>query len=273
MAARDPHRFVNQLDEAAIARLVDRLESRAQDHVFTRLLDQYLARLELHAADRVLEVGCGTGAVLRAVAARGDFTGTALGIDQGATFIEAARRFADQEGLGARVEFRVGDVHDLDVDDGVFDVVIAHTLVSHVAEPETALREMARVVRPGGTVVIFDGDYASLTFACSDPAMGRDMDAALANATFNNPLVMRELPRLLPDLGLEVVDADGDAVTEIGSGSFFRTFAETYAPLVKEAGLLPDATVDAWLDAQRQALEDGTFFASCNYYTFLARRG
>lgn len=272
MATRDPHRFVNELDDKTVAQLVDRLESRAKDRVFARLLEQYLARLELPAADYVLEVGCGTGAVVRCLAARDDFKGTALGIDQAAAFVDAARDFASREGVSERVEFRVGDVHDLDVADGAFDAVIAHTLVSHVTEPETVLREMARAVRPGGIVAIFDGDYASLTYAYSDHAVGRTMDTALADATFNNPLVMRDLSRLLPELGLDILYADGEAVTEIGSGSFFRSFAETYAPLVKDAGLLPADTVEAWLAVQRQAIEDGTFFAACNYYTFLARR-
>lgn len=271
MAARDPHRFVNELDDEAVARLVDRLESRAQDAVFARLLGRYLDRLPLHAADRVLEVGCGTGVILRSIARREAFTGSALGVDQGGTFIEAARRFAEREGVGESIEFRVGDVHALDVEGGAYDIVIAHTLISHVSEPESVLREISRVLRPGGTAVIFDGDYASLTFAYAEHATGRQMDAALAEATFNNPLVMRDLPRLLPALGLDVIDAHGDAVTEIGQASFFRSFAETYAPLVKEADLLPAATVDAWLSAQQRAMADETFFASCNYYTFRAR--
>jgi ubiquinone/menaquinone biosynthesis C-methylase UbiE len=272
MATRDPHRFVNQLDDGAVTRLVDRLESRAKDRVFARLLEQYLERLALSASGSVLEIGCGTGAVLRAIAARDEFRGTALGVDQGEAFVDAARRFAAQEGLIERIEFRVGDAHDLDVADDAFDTVIAHTLISHVTEPETVLREMARVVRSGGSVAIFDGDYASLTYGYPDHDTGRAMDSALANATFNNPLVMRDLSRLLPEFGFDIVHADGEAVTEIGSASFFRSFAETYAPLVKDADMLPAETVEAWLAAQRQAMEDGTFFASCNYYTFLARR-
>ena len=272
MTARDPHRFINELDDTAIRKLVDRLEGRARDRVFMRLLEKYADELELNGAGRILEVGCGTGAVLRSLAARDDFTGSALGIDHGNAFIEAARDFAQKEGVGGELEFRVGDVHELELPDGGFDVAIAHTLLSHVTEPEAVLRELARVVRPGGTVALFDGDYASLTYAFADPDTGRRMDAALATATFNNPLVMRELPRLLPALGLSITAAWGDAVAEIGSGSFFRSFAETYAPLVTDAELLPAATVEQWLAAQRQTLEQGTFFASCNYYSYLARR-
>jgi SAM-dependent methyltransferase len=272
MSARDPHRFVNELDEAAIQRLIARLESRAQDDVFARLLDNYVVRLVLPPHARVLEVGCGTGAMLRFLARRGDFTGEAVGVDQCSPFIDAANRFALAENVGDRLVFQVGDAHCLDFPAASFDVVIAHTLISHVTEPATVLGEMARVVRPGGTVVIFDGDYASLTYAFPDHGFGHQMDVALASATFNNPRIMRDLPRLLPEFGLKLTAAWGDAVVEIGNGSYFRSFAETYVPYVKRSGLLPAQAVDVWLDEQQRAMKNETFFASCNYYTYLARR-
>lgn len=272
MAARDPHRFINELDEEALERLVARLESRAKDAVFTRLFEKYAGRLGLSASTRVLEVGCGTGANLRMLARRGDFAGTACGVDQSRHFVEAANRFAQSENVGDRVVFQLGDAHSLDFPAASFDVVIAHTLISHVTEPEKVLAEMARVVRPGGIVAVFDGDYSSLTYAYPDHDFGQKMDKALATATFNNPLIMRDLPRLLPEQGLDLLDAWGDAVTEIGKGSYFKSFAETYVPYVKRAGILPEQLVDQWLDDQCKAMSDGMFFAACNYYTYLARR-
>jgi ubiquinone/menaquinone biosynthesis C-methylase UbiE len=272
MVARDPHRFVNELDEPAIERLVARLESRAKDAIFARLFDKYAARLSLPPSARVLEIGCGTGAMTRFLVRRGDFSGRAFGVDHSPAFIEAARKFAQEEKVSDRIDFRVGDAHSLEFSPATFDAVIAHTVISHVTEPTTVLREMARVVRPGGTVAVFDGDYASLTYAFPDHDFGRRMDAALVNVTFNNPLLMRELPRLLPALGLKITAAWGDAVVEIGNGSYFKSFAETYVPSVIRAGLLPAQAVESWLAAQQQSMERGTFFASCNYYTYLMRR-
>lgn len=269
--ARDPHRFINELDEAAIGRLIDRLEKRAKDGVFTSLFDRYADSLRLSSAANVLEIGCGTGAVARALARRDDFSGHVLGVDQSVPFVHAAQRFAQQEGLAASAEFAVADAHHLEFPPTSFDVVIAHTLISHVGDPLAVLREMARMARPGGAVVLFDGDYASLTYAFVDQVFGRLMDEALATASFNNPLIMRELPKLLPKLGLEITSAWGEAVVEIGSGSYFKSFAETYAPYVVSAGLIAEEAVTAWLDAQMQYISEGTFFASCNYYTYIAR--
>ncbi|MEW8693422.1 MAG: hypothetical protein AB2535_20490, partial [Candidatus Thiodiazotropha endolucinida] len=91
-------------------------------------------------------------------------------------------------------------------------------------------------------------------------------------ASFNNPRVMRDLPRMLDTYGLQLVSAWGDAVVEIGEGSYFKSFAETYAPYVTISGLMAEDEVDSWLSVQREAMESGTFFASCNYYTYLLRR-
>lgn len=174
---------------------------------------------------------------------------------------------------GGLVTFAVGDAHALDEAEGEFDAVIAHTVISHVADPLAVLAQMARRVRRGGTVAIFDGDYASMTYAHPDHDFGRRMDEALVAASFNNPRIMRELPRRLPELGLHLAAAWGDAVTEVGSGSYFRSFIETYAPYIAPSGLAPADAVDEWLRAQHEAMAAGTFFAACTYYTYLAVRG
>lgn len=272
MVARDPHRFVNELDKSAIDRLIARLESRSKDAVFTRLFDKYAARIDPGPSGTVLEVGCGTGATARALARRDVFTGKVVGVDQSVHFIQAARQFALDEGISRKIEFHVGDAHSLDFPDGSFDAVFAHTLISHVTDPAAVLREMVRVLRPGGTLAIFDGDYASMTYGHPDHELGHRMDAALVTASFNNPRIMRDLPRMMPGFGLKLQEAWGDAVVEVGSGSYFKSFVETYAPYITKAGLAPADTVDAWLAAQRQALADGTFFAACTYYTYLAQR-
>jgi hypothetical protein len=134
------------------------------------------------------------------------------------------------------------------------------------------LTETARVLRPGGRVVIFDGDYASLTFGCADPRLGQEVEPALQSMIMSSPRVMREIPRLLPTAGLHLVATQAHAYAEAGSSTFFLNLAETYAPLACSSGRLPAALVDSWLADQRRSAEDGTFFAVCNYYTYIAQR-
>ncbi len=113
MSTRDVHRVSHELDAATIQNLIARMEVRGKDPTFTRLRDAYLEKLPLASAKNVLDLGCGTGVVARAVARRAGFTGRVAGVDQSPVFIETARRLAAKEGLGDRVEFQVGDAHAL----------------------------------------------------------------------------------------------------------------------------------------------------------------
>jgi ubiquinone/menaquinone biosynthesis C-methylase UbiE len=228
--------------------------------------DAYLEVMDMPAAAEVVELGCGTGVVARAIAARDGFAGRVTGVDQSPEFIAAAERYAADEGVAVR--FLVGDAHAVDLPAGGFDAVVAHTLVSHARDPLAVLAEAARLARPGGSVAVFDGDYAALTFGVSDARLGAAMERALHGVTMSVPGVMRQLPRLLQEAGLELVATQAHVYAEAGASTFFLGLAETFAPLVEA----PAADVEAWLADLRRSAEDGTFFAACNYYAFVARR-
>ena len=101
---------------------------------------------------------------------------------------------------------------------------------------------------------------------------GQLSDETLIGFIVNNPRIMRTIPRLLSQAGLTLEETIPHIYTEVGTGSFFLGAAETYAPLIAQAGLLPADQVENWLSEQRKTHEDGTFFASGNYYTYLAKR-
>ena len=269
---RDPHRFINELDPNAVQRLIERLESRGREPAFTRLFENYASRLLLPENARVLEMGSGTGVIARLLASTTDRQIHVTGIDQSPILVEAARQFASDEKLEDRLAFEVGDAHELQFASGHFDAVIAHTVISHVTDPAAVLKEAYRILKPAGTLVVFDGDYASLTCGYDDVEIGRSVDWALARTVFNNPVVMRHMSRLLAAAGFELTEILSELMSEIGQGSYFLSMADTYAPLMAESGLVPKADIDAWVNAQHKAVEEHRFFASCNYYSFIARR-
>ncbi|TCC65658.1 methyltransferase domain-containing protein [Kribbella pittospori] len=268
---RDAMQFVNEQDAATVERFIERLELRGKDPTFVAYREAYVDAMDLPPTARVLEIGCGTGVVSRAIAARDGFAGTVMGVDQSQDFIAVADSLAASEGVGDRVEFAVGDAHKLDLPSASFDAAIAHTLVSHVRDPLAVLKEMACVIRPGGVVAVFDGDYASLTFDCADQHLGKAVEGALEAMIMSSSRVMRELPRLLPRAGLRLLVTQANVYAETGTSTFMLNLAETYAPLIAVQGLLPTARVDEWLAHQRRSAADGTFFAACNYYAYLAR--
>ncbi len=269
---RDPHRFINDLDPSAINGLIDRLESRGKEHAFTCLFETYASKLGLPKNAKVLEIGSGTGVIARLLASMTDKGIHIAGIDQSPALVEVAKQFAAREKLEDRLVFRVEDAHALQSISGHFDAVIAHTVISHVTDPAMVLKEAYRVLKPKGTLVVFDGDYASLTYGFDDVEIGRSVDWALARTVFNNPVVMRHMSQLLVTAGFELTEILSDLVSEIGQGSYFRSMADTYAPLMAESGLVPKADIDRWINAQHRAIEEHRFFASCNYYSFIASR-
>ena len=268
---RDAMQFINEQNAATLERFIERLEFRAKDPTFVAYREAYLELIDLPHTAAVLDLGCGTGVVTRAIAARAGFAGAVTGVDQSPEFIAAAQRLAADEGVGDRVEFALGDAHELDFPAATFDAAVAHTLVSHVRDPLAVLAEAARVIRPGGSVAIFDGDYASLTFGSSDPRLGQTIERAIQSMIMSSPRVMRELPRLLSKVGLRLIATQAHVYAEAGSSSFMLNLAKTYGPLAAAAGILPAADVDAWLADQRRSAGDGTFFAACNYYAYVAR--
>lgn len=132
---------------------------------------------------RVLDVGCGPGTItadLAALVAPGRVTA----VEPVPGALDLARSCA-RERRQDNIDFVVADVHALQFPDNSFDVVHAHQVLQHVADPVTALREMRRVCRPGGVVAARDSDYASFTWypasAELDDWLRLYRDAARAN--------------------------------------------------------------------------------------------
>ena len=260
------------LEQPAIDAAIARLEQRGGHPSFAAMLDAYLDRLPLAAARRALDLGCGTGVAARAVASRPEFAGRILGIDLSPHMVAAARRLAHEQGLTERISFQIGDSQALEDADAAFDIVIAHTLLSHVPAPDAVLAETARVVRPGGRIAIFDIDPASLTFGTEDPDYGSRMERAIGSALLANPRLMRTMPLLLRRAGLELVDSLAWVLSEIGTGDFWVGALDSFLVLVPEAGVLSLDEIRDFVADQRRAAAEGTFFASANYYAYLDRR-
>jgi 2-polyprenyl-3-methyl-5-hydroxy-6-metoxy-1,4-benzoquinol methylase len=135
----------------------------------------------LRPTDRLLDVGAGPGTITA------DLAGlvrevVAVEIDEAAA--EITRAGLRERGV-VDAQVRVDDVHALAFADGGFDVVHAHQVLQHVADPVGALREMARVTRPGGVIGVRDSDYAAFAWHPRLPALDRWLalyqEAARAN--------------------------------------------------------------------------------------------
>lgn len=132
----------------------------------------------------VLDIGCGPGTITVDLATR-VAPGPVTAVEISGDALQLARAEADARGQ-RNIDFAVSDVHALDFPDSAFDVVHAHQVLQHVADPIRALREMRRVSRPGGIVAVRDSDYAAFTWfprvSALDEWLGLYQQAARANA-------------------------------------------------------------------------------------------
>jgi ubiquinone/menaquinone biosynthesis C-methylase UbiE len=269
---RDIYRLAPTMDPTVLETIAARLEFRGTDQGYAQLSQAYFSRLPLAQTRRILALGCGTGIEVRALRRLTRPDTVIIGVDHSPALIDAARQRTDQEGLSGNVTYQVGDAHHTPYGDDDFDVVTLHTLISHVDDPLQVLREARRLVQPGGTVAIFDGDYASLTFAYPDHGLAKTIEEKLIKLIVANPRIMRDLPRLLHEVDLELIESDGALYANIGTSRFWAGAAESYGALLARSVLLPPAVVDQWRAFQVHSATERTFFGASNYYTYLTRR-
>jgi SAM-dependent methyltransferase len=271
-ASRDIFQSLNDQDAATLDRVVARMEDRARDPRFVKMRGDYLDLVQLQSARTFLDLGCGTGLDARAAAKRPEFKGVATGVDLSTAMIAAGEKLAAEEGVAGRVLLRVADAAATGLPAGSMDVVVMHTLISHVIDPAAALREAVRLLGPRGRLLVFDADFASLAFSYPDAPVAAAMEASMLETFVANPRATRDLPALLPSCGLRVDAVQSHILADAGTTSFFVGMLENYGPLVAQMGLQPKTTAEAWLDHQRRAIAAGTFFGSLNYHAYLLRR-
>src|SRR5262245_53588994 len=108
----------------------------------------------LHSGMRLLDCGCGPGTITAGLA-RAVAPGEVIGFDRQGAQLEDARAHARELGV-TNVRFETGDALSMPFPDAGFDAIFAHALLMHVADPVVVLREMRRVLRPGGVLGIAD---------------------------------------------------------------------------------------------------------------------
>lgn len=254
-------------------------------HEAARLHDQAGTLVDLLHGDtayppgsRVLEAGCGVGAQTLALAARSPQARFTCIDVSAASLAEAAARAA---AAGLRhVRFQQADLRALPFEPASFDHVFVCFVLEHLAQPVEALRALRRVLRPGGSLTVIEGDHGTACFhpdsAAARAAIG--CQVALQRAAGGNAEIGRQLHPLLAEAGFEAVRvaprmAYADASRPAWVEGFTRKTFTAMVAGVREAalaqGLSDAARFDAGLrDLARTAEPDGVF---C--YTFFKAVG
>lgn len=196
------------------------------------IADEFLAWLDLPPRLDWLDVGCGTGALTGTIAKRSE-ADRLVGIDPSAGFIETAR-----QALGGIADLQVGDAQALPFDDAEFEAVVSGLALNFVPEPVTAVAEMRRVTKPGGTVAVYVWDYAvgmEMIRTFWDAATRLDPNSASLDESNRFPICD-------PDHLTDLFDASeflNIETTDLVAPTAFESFEDFWNPLLGGQGPAP----------------------------------
>jgi ubiquinone/menaquinone biosynthesis C-methylase UbiE len=219
----------------------------------------------------LLDCGCGPGALtvqLAAIVA----PGVVVGLDRHGDQHDIGQRQAVDVGL-TNVSFREGSIYELPFEDETFDAVFAHAVLYHLGDPAAALREMYRVLRPGGVVGIRDSDLGGDVRAPSNDTLDRGFDLIHQVLRYNGGQSEfgREHRRMLREAGFERIVASA-SYDYFGVQEHTRGFSEYWCyfldelhrELVLSEGWSTEDQIAVYLEAFRAWGRDpDAFFARC----------
>lgn len=156
----------------------------------------------------VLDLGCGPGTITEGLAAA-VAPGTVIGIDQGGEQLAVACQRARAARLD-NLAYQSGSAYRLPLPDASIDRVFCHALLEHLAQPQLAIAEIRRVLRPGGIAGLCSPDWGGFILSPPSRELGQAIDSytALQRANGGDPLIGRKLSTLLEAGGFTCVRAD-----------------------------------------------------------------
>ena len=217
---------------------------------------------------RLLDCGCGMGALTTSFAEWLD-PGEVIGIDRELSQVEAARAWAAEKGIH-NVRFEIGNVYNIPYPDASFDAALAFTVLEHVREPLRAMREMRRVLKPGGVAGIYDPDYATMLQTPSTPGV-QELNRLMLRFSEEHasPYYARHQRQYLLEAGFARTES---FVFAVGGGNprmiessyqiVLKPTIESIRPWLVEQGLTDHAHLDELLaEAQAWSERPDAFFA------------
>ncbi len=264
----DPYAKIAETDASVVRTIADRLEVRAAHPDQRAMLDTYLGDIGWRSGAQVIEIGCGTGPVSRVIAERSE-PDAVLGLDPSPILVERARELAAGSD---KLSFEVGDARNLAFGDGSFDVAVFHTALCHIPGPETALAEAFRILKPGGWLAVFDGDYATATVARAEHDPLQACSRAVTEHNVMDRWLVRRLPSLVKDAGFTVERFRSHGYAEVIDPVYMLGHAERGAEVLAAQGVIGEELAEALKAEARRRAAEGGFFGHIAYASLVARR-
>ena len=249
-----------------VSGMVHQLEDRARRPDQQMVNAALIQELRPAAGELLLDVGSGTGVLARLAAPKLGLDGKMVGIDISLAMSQAAWQFSQEAAFIDSTVFSVGQAEHLPYQEGIFDGAFAARLLLHVQDPQQVVREMARVVKPSGRVVVMDWDFETVVVDSADRELSRRVLHWRTDHLGGDNWIGRKLWRLMAQAGLthlaihpfvSIAQGEEDSLTQ----SLWRA-----AQGARENGIISPEEHEAWTRGLKRAIARGHFFASIVYF-------
>jgi len=184
---------------------------------------------------------------------------------------------ARREGARARswipnVSFEEADGRQLPMDEEMFDAAVLHRVVSHIPKPERLLAQASRVLRPGGSLALFDGDYATITVANGDDDPLQTRVAAFAPTYINDPWVVRRFPATVAAAGFVDRRLRSHGYVQVAQPEYMLSIVDRGAEALVASGRIGPSLAEAPKAEARRRAGASAFFGHIAYASLTARK-
>lgn len=248
--------------------LMASLERRAATPQQGAALEAYLGEIAFPDGCHVLDVGCGTGAQSRTLARRPGVA-EVVGVDQLELFLERARELAADL---PNLRFERSDAHTLPFDDESFDVAVLHTVLTHVADAEAVVAEVYRVLKAGGTMAIYDGDFTTMSAALFDGDPLQACMEGFLDGNVNDRYLARRLRPLVVAAGFRPGETRSHGHLDTADPELTLGWLDKGVGYMVEAGRIDRVAGEALKSEARRRIAAGTFYGYMNYVSLISRK-
>ncbi len=222
-------------------------------------------QMRLSSGASVLEVGCGTGEDAIALAKLVGSQGKVTAVDRSRAMLEQAQ--SGTQNLGLPIEFVLADAQQLPFTDNTFDAARVDRTLQHIADPHTAIAEMARVVRPDGWIVAMEPDWGTFVIDSEQYSLTRQL-LNLWCDSLPSGWIGRQLGRYFRQVGLTDVQVNPVTIvfTNFELANQVLDLVQT-AHKAEEDGIANPLIIEDWLGEQQRLDRAGQFF--CSFTAFI----
>ena len=271
MSDQRPRSEFTDVDQAKIpSDYVHMLDAQRSMPFIQQYKQRVRALLDLHPGLHVLDTGTGTGEDAQEMAKLVASNGQIVGLDLSQIMIDEAKLCVQDQSLSLR--FVQGDIQQLPFENATFDRCYADRIFIHLPDPQLALSELVRVTKPGGKLLIVEGDHETQVLDTPYPDVTRRF-FRFRNDGMRQPDIAHRLYALFQGAGLCEVQVEPLArlTTDYETIRPVAHFIEGMR-IAQDRGVVTAEEAEQWILYLEEAMQTGRFFHAMTWFITIGHK-